>query len=882
MIPAVLTYSEGFEKTTQMADAAQIDIEDGNDLTSRVEQRNLLLKDIDQKVLRRAWFTLSHLLLTDGAKVVDMGCDDGAMTYTMAVLNPKLKFVGVEKNKRQINKAKEKFQLHNLEFIAGDTTTELFPPESVDAIINSFILHEVYSNSRYNERIVNDTLETHFKMLKKDGLMFIRDYSRPPPEEFVLMEMPDAPSHGNELSKLSEADLLVWYAEHARPKQDAGCGGFFLEELPSRFPKTRLFHLPFKWAYEFIMRKDDRAMWEKELPMEYTFFTPREFRKGLRALGARVQYSGPHWDEELIEENFEGRFRLFQPDGTPLGHPPTSYIAVARKLSERKSLHIEERRPSAPPENSPIKISAMRDVKTGEILDIVSRNVTISEIIPYRVDEHGQLKVYLHDGITRSVVNAVPRNGVNFDGRRWSAHMVEAISVDGTAMATMEEFDVKHTVRFARDYLGLKPKDNAILTKGPDYYPSPDYIDDRIYTYYLSVEQAQKAITPKSHGAYSHRYQAKGEVREIDAQQVLNAISVGMIPNAQLELQILMLFEHLGIKAENWTTKQIKFKAGKIKQKTSLKKLLKNYKIEDSRFKNVKGTAGQVRPVHSVFVEQGQTRGAMTGLSSEDVDFVVRDDQTINTAVVLPLTMGLKRDIHAGIQLKHLPIPQRHEGNATTIAAPSFNLPPGIVNLQMAKKFIAEQFGVLPSMVIKLGESYFSHIGVTPHRIHPFAVNIPEGTPDDPLTKFLPFYQLKLLRRSLSKDTHLMVVIARAYKYLNEEIKLDFNHRVKAVVKARLDKVQQDWALPLNYEPSPLVRRPSVIEPVAAEPKTTLIEKLQPKSEPKQEPVSEPIYAQDELNEEQIDELEQELEEFIETMEQYENIKPQAPQPEKW
>ena len=40
----------------------------------------------------------------------------------------------------------------------GDAASEIFEPESLDAIINSYILHEVYSASRYNERIVSDTL----------------------------------------------------------------------------------------------------------------------------------------------------------------------------------------------------------------------------------------------------------------------------------------------------------------------------------------------------------------------------------------------------------------------------------------------------------------------------------------------------------------------------------------------------------------------------------------------------------------------------------------------------------------------------------------------------------------------------------------------------
>ncbi|MBX2834350.1 MAG: class I SAM-dependent methyltransferase, partial [Micavibrio sp.] len=291
------------------ADLDHQDIE--HEALSRIERRNLLLKDIDPVIIRKAWFTLSHMLLDEGAKVLDLGCHDGAMAYAMAALYPKVKFTGLDKSKRQINKAKEKYKLHNLDFKIGDASSEIYEPESLDAIVSSYVLHEIFSGSRYNEEIVHDALRKQFKMLKKNGVMFIRDFARPPPEEFVLLEMPDIPSRGEALSEMSEADLLAWYAEHARPRQDPGCGGFFLEELPQRVPSTRLFRLPYKWAYEFIMRKDDRKEWETQLPVEYTFFTERDFRKTLRSLGARVQYSAPYWDEDIINERFEGHFRLF-------------------------------------------------------------------------------------------------------------------------------------------------------------------------------------------------------------------------------------------------------------------------------------------------------------------------------------------------------------------------------------------------------------------------------------------------------------------------------------------------------------------------------------------------------------------------------------------
>lgn len=864
-----------------------------------IERRNALLKDIDPVLIQKAWFTLAHLLLSDGDKVADMGCGDGAMTYAMAVLEPTVHFTGVDKSKRNINHANAQYDLDNLEFKSGDATDALFKPDSLDAIINSFTLHEIYSASKYNERIVRDTLETHFKMLKKQGMMFLRDYARPPPEEYVLMEMPDKASAGEKLSQLSEADLLVWYSEHARPRNDPGTGGFFLEEIPARYPKTRLFRLPYKWAYEFIMRKDDRDEWEKELPIEYTFYTPREFRKELRHLGARVQYAAPYWNEDYIKKHFEGHFRLYDDAGNPLGNPQTSYIIVAAKMGERKSLQIQERRPSRTDEGK-LKINAMRDNETGQITDVVSRDDKYNEVLPYRIDENGRLKIYLHEGIARSIANTVPRNGVSIDDRRWSGHLVEPISVKSDLITPGDEFDVKKTVLFSRDYLGLKPALEATIKQGPEYYPAPDYIDEVIYTFYLEVQKSDKAINPKTTIDHTGRFQAKGQIREFDAQQVLSAIGVGLIPSARLELQILSLFNHLNLKPENWMRKQIAFTAGNIKQKTSLLDFLKNYQLDKGRFKDVKGSGGQLRQVNSIFVEEGQAKGSITGLSSQDMDFVVHNDNTINTAVVLPLSKDLKREVHAGFQLKKMPIPERHTGNANIVSAPRFNLPRHIKNLTEAKKYIADQYAILPEMVLKMGESYFEHIGMTQHRIHPFAVIVPPSKMSDPGTAFLPFYQMKLLRGFISKDTHFMITLARAYQYFHEDIQLDFKNRVSAIVKKQFEDARPEWSLPLNFAPAPLPIKPpldDIVESPEVEKKPAPKASPAPISAPQtapntiqedasaqaapaspQEP-SMPAQHKPDPNATMLNDFEKELKDAIEAIETAEKAQPH---PEKW
>lgn len=301
--------------------------------------------------------------------------------------------------------------------------------------------------------------------------MFITDYASPPPGDYVLMEMPDVPSHGDDLAGMSEADLLVWYSQYARPRQDPGCAGFFWKNC-RRVSRARVFsvcrtngRMNLSCAKTTVCTGKRSYLWNIR--------SSRSVNSAASCvrIGARVQYSGPYWDEEHIEKHIEKNVRLYSDTGILLGPPPTCFIAVAYKLAERKSLNIEERRPSSAQE-SKLVITAMRDQKTGRMSDVVSRNMDMSEIIPYRIDEEKQLKVYLHDGIAKSLTNAVPRRGINIDGRQWSGHMIEPVAVESSVMVDIGTPDFKSTALFARNFLGLRPQDNAIIEPGPEYYPS--------------------------------------------------------------------------------------------------------------------------------------------------------------------------------------------------------------------------------------------------------------------------------------------------------------------------------------------------------------------------------------------------------------------------
>ncbi|HEY0901325.1 MAG TPA: methyltransferase domain-containing protein [Micavibrio sp.] len=746
------------------------------------------VRDLSPSIIRKAWFTMSHLLLHPGARVVDMGSHDGALTYAMAALNPEIHFTGVDIDKKKIAKSKSQWKLSNLDFQSGDIHSGAgFKEDSVDAIINSFILHELYSNSRYNDRRVISTLERQFSLLKNEGLMLIRDYALPQRGEYVLLEMPDTFSRSKDIKSMSEADLLVWYSERARPKDDPGCHGFFLEELPPRFPQTRLFRLPYKWAYEFITRKDNRAMFEVELPKEYAFFTEHDYRRNLAAMGARLVYSSPHWDEKIIRERFDGRFRLYSDDGTALGAPPTSFIAVAQKMADRRSLQLQERRPSPKGAQGRLRVSAMRNDTTGKITDVVSRDADMMDVIPYRVTENGILTIFVHEGIPRGIVNAVPRNGRNLDQKKWSGHMTETISLPGHMVREVPKDDLKKTVLFARDHLGLKPATGALLEDGPIFYPAPDYIDERFETRYLRVENREGGVFDAKYEDEAYKgFSSKGRIREVNAQSVLDAISVGIIPNARLEQQIIMLFTRLGMKAESWDECPLVLSEDAPDQIADLKDVVLRKAAKDDRYKNIKGTTGNLRTIQSVFVDEGWVEGGVAGLASRDLEFVISDETTVNKAVILPLTKSHSGEVLAGFCMEYLPIPQRYSGNGMSMTAPALELPREITNIEMARRYIAEKFEIPVENVARMGESYFCHSGITPQRIFPFAITgLPRGM-TTPLYGMIEYAPLAGLCDLLWYDCDLpfMTLVARTYARLgaNSEhsVKRDFSLKMAA------------------------------------------------------------------------------------------------------
>ncbi len=191
----------------------------------------------------------------------------------------------------------------------------------------------------------------------------------------------------------------------------------------------------------------------------------------------------------------------------------------------------------------------------------------------------------------------------------------------------------------------------------------------------------------------------------------------------------------------------------------------------DTRFREIRGSAGNIRLVQSVFVDEGRDEGGgITGLAARDMEFIIPEESTLNTAVVMPLVKDLSGEVMAGIVTEYLPVPQRYKGSGLTVTLPSFTLPREVTDMEAARLFVAERFKVDQKFVARMGESYFAHIGITPHRIYPFVVTNIRPHRDGTTHGAVSFTPLKNLWKMLYWDNHdsFMKVAAQAMQRMGD------------------------------------------------------------------------------------------------------------------
>jgi SAM-dependent methyltransferase len=700
---------------------------------------------MDSSMQQKVALTTAHLPVH--GRIADMGSGSGRGTFDLASLYDGLELIGVDINPVSVERAAEKFQRPNLSYVVGDISQMVFPPNSLDGILNSSVLHHVTSFNNFDVERVRTTLDNQVAQLKPGGVIIIRDFVIPDGPAEVFLDLPsfDGAETGTK-RELSSAALFEVFTREWRSSVNPNEPLQF-ERLTSPRDGFVRFQLSLRAAAEFVLRKDYRADWDTEVLEEYTYFNQAQFEAAFRARGLRVVTSRPLWNPWIVQNRFENKFYLSDLNNEPLPFPPTNYLIVGEKIGSDEGVALIEARSEELRAPKFLGLSGHRHKETNQVFELVERPHQTVDILPW-MEHDGQVLVLAKKDFPRPIVNACA-DQPGLAGATLSGYITEPISaiVEG-------EPDGKTISRILRERANLAETDVISIGEPHLYYTSPGAINELVMACLVQVRPLTSfAATFPNYTSFK----SAGTVRELDAQQVLRACHVGGMFDARLEINVHRLLDQLERSRGPWIGAPIKLTEQALELESDRGVLQPPSRAafapcelpDGSRFLSVK---------EGTFIERTQEAKVLAEVVFE---YVVPQDLSFSAVSAIPV-VKTTRGTYAGIELRDLPAVQSFTGSSSIAAVPSWRLPDSVNSVLELPAFIRtsmrKEFALAVSNVWELGGPYFSSPGVTPEVVYPFVVEV---NASDVESSTLHFVETSELRFDQIYDAHLLLAAYR-------------------------------------------------------------------------------------------------------------------------
>ncbi len=741
--------------------------------------------------IKREWrdpmFTMAHLLTKSSSRIAVMDCGDGEICEAFATIKKHQQFIGCDRDPENIKNAQNKYDISNLQFLEMSAEDPDFKGEDIHGIVNSHNIHRMFSFGGYNENHVIQSLKKQINHLPHYGVLMIRDFAGPDTDDDIILELSDS----------KDIKYFREFSQSARPLESHAGQGFMIESVtnaPDAQPNVKSFQVSRKWATEFLHRVVDDD-WQANLPFEYTAFSMNRMCEHLAQLGMRVYFASPIWNEDRIKDVYKNRIRLLDMDQKEMIFSPYEYIVIAQRIPDDAPAIIKERRHSLS-EKSDLKLESVQDKNSGETFAQVKLKQTYDDILPWRFSSHKRLKVCVKVDVHRPLINALPRKTPNLDGKRWSGFTIEPLTVPSDIWEDRAQSIAKALSELSDN---LSIDDIGTIRRETQYYPDPEVVINKKAG--LSVEITQ-AIKPSQKAKEDLQ---NGVIKELDAEDILRACRVGLIPDGRLEMLINQLVQRLGIYYDEWYQYDIVIGDADPETVVSADHIEEVFESISRDAENERAYTSTDKAPDShkhdktVFTAENYVDGLSVSLESMDVEMYLPRYASLNTAVCLPITNDPKRqEPLVGMEQRRLPIPNRLEGKSVTTQLPSYRLPNYITNIPEARVYLAEQFKCKPDQVIPIGSSFFLYPEISPERIFPFMINNP-GSGGDLTWRFARPSLAKIYFQPVVKKSS-MVVFTKA---LNE---LYYGHKLFMSITPGSDikKEAEDTLsiIPQNTKPS--------------------------------------------------------------------------------
>lgn len=703
---------------------------------------------MDKSMQQKIALTTAHF--PSRGRIADMGSGSGSGTYDLARLYENLTLVGVDINPVTVEYSRNHYKLPNLSFETGDIAEKVFENESLDGILDSSVLHHVTSFNGFDVRQINRTISNQVAQLKQGGVLIIRDFVVPDEaEKQVFLDLPnDDGKEKGEISELSTAALFEIFGENFRSSLNLDKGVNF-EKADCPRENFARFKVTLRTAAEFVLRKDYRDHWEPELLEEYTYCSQSDFEHLFKIHGLRIVVSMPLWNPWIVSNRFSGKFYLSDLDGNPVHFPPTNYLIVGEKIEQNGGNQILEGGNADEAPNF-LKLKAYRHKETNQIFELAERPNQTFDLLPWFMEDDGQLFILAKKDFPRPIVNAQSQKK-HLNRANYSGYLTEPI----TALVGSHELGVESQIEQILSQRADLSSDEILgISESTSCFTSPGGIDEQVQSFLVQIKPWERE--PCLIENYSP-FTCAGVVRELDALQVLRAAHVGGMFDARLEANIYRLLRQLQRSMGLWIGAEIEPISQnltvKIEDDFALEKreVFEPCELKENKFLQLE---------RSEFIEYDSVGDH---LKRAEFEYVVPKNLSKNTATAIPFFKA-DDEIFVGIEYRDLPAVQRFTGNSNLACVPAWRLPKTIlhkfdIELFLVEKFCSD-FKVQINKLWELGGSFFTSAGITPEVIYPFAVELRAESCGETNLKF---FNLKTLLETIERihDTHLLISLNR-------------------------------------------------------------------------------------------------------------------------
>lgn len=696
---------------------------------------------MDRSMQQKVALTTAHFPTT--GRIADMGSGSGRGTYDLACLHPGLELVGVDINPAAVASAQDAYRRPNLRYVQGDIADPVFPPESLDGILDSSVLHHVTSFTGYGTARLEECLDHQVAALRPGGVLIIRDFVAPDgPDEVLLDLRDDDGTEDGAVPALSSWALWRRYAASVRNGRYAP-GQLPWSDLGAPEAGWRRLRCRHRDAQEFILRKDYRADWDVELLEEYTYWTQGAFVAALERRGLRVVVAAPIRNPWIVANRYRGRVRLHDPAGGVLPFPPTNLVVVGQRIAAGQGARLRPG-PSAPlAAPAFLRLQAWRG-DDGSQVDLVERPGRTIDLLPWSRQDR-QILVLARQGFPRPVVVADPLRP-NLSGAQWSGYLTEPIA----AIADPAEPTDDAVRRILRERAGLAAGRIRGIGAAVRYATSPGGIDEIVTALPVEIDLAGD-LRPQAYGGLAEA----GAVHVLDARACLRAAQVGGLFDARLELNIHLLLRRLGLERGPWIGADpapAPCDAAWPRHADALTPPAR------TRFVPADRPAGYLDIRGGSFAELDAGGRVLAQVARE---WVAPRTASSNTASVLPLLVA-GGEVLVGVEHRWLPAIQRACSVAGFAAVPAWRLPVAVARLDQAEEWLrarlAADHGLAVARLVELGGPYLATPGATPELVHPWLALIdPGGGPGT-----LRWTPLAACAAADLIDAHLAISVQRA------------------------------------------------------------------------------------------------------------------------